>query len=104
MNVLDIPKITKNIVLVRQIVGQGMQVQFAHLMFFIEEEEKVIAQGLQEGRMFILGRNEVRTAILVKGQRVKSDVNLCHKRFGHVNFPQASRNADEEYHFRIAKI
>ena len=50
MNVLHIPTITKNLVSVRQIVDQGMQVRFTHLGCFIEEEGRVIAQGRRDGR------------------------------------------------------
>ena len=85
-NVLHVPKITKNPVSVRQIVDQGMEVQFTHLGCFIEEEGKVIAQGRREGRMFILETNEVGTTMFAKGQKVESDMNLWHMRFGHVNF------------------
>ena len=43
MNVLHIPTITKNLVSIRQIVDQGMQVRFTHLWCYIKEEGKVIA-------------------------------------------------------------
>ena len=36
MNVLYVPTITKNLVLVGQIVDQGMRVRFTHLGCFIE--------------------------------------------------------------------
>ena len=81
-------KITKNLVSVGQIVDQGMQVRFTHLGCFIEEEGKVIAQGRREGKMFILNTNDVETALLTKGQKVESDIDLWHKRFGHINFPR----------------
>ena len=45
MSVLHVPTITKNLVLVGQIVDQWMQVRFMHLGCFIDEEGKVIAQG-----------------------------------------------------------
>ena len=63
MNILHISTITKNLVLVGQIVDKKMQVQFTHLGCFIEEDGKVITQGRREGRMFILETNEVRTNI-----------------------------------------
>ena len=53
-NFLHVLTITKNLVFVRQIVDQGMQVWFTHLVCFIEEEDKIIAQGHQEARMCIL--------------------------------------------------
>ena len=88
MNVLYVPTITKSLVSVGQIVDQGLQVQFTHLGCYIEEEGKVIAQGHQVGRMFILNTNEVRTALLATGKKVLSDIKLWHKCFGHVNFPR----------------
>ena len=86
MNMLHIPTITKNLVSVGQIVDQGMQVRFTHLGCFIEEEGKVIAHWHQEGRMFILNTNDVGMVLFTKGQNVKSDIDLWHKLFGHVNF------------------
>ena len=50
MNVLHVSTFTKNLVSVRQIVDQGMQVRFTHLGCFIEEEGRVIAQGRRDGR------------------------------------------------------
>ena len=88
MNVLHISTITKNLVSVGQIVDQGMQVRFTHLGCFIEDEGKVIAQGRREGRMFILDRNQTGTELFSKGQKVELDIDLWHKRFGHVNFPR----------------
>ena len=79
MNMLHIPTITKNLVSIGQIVDQGMQVQFTHLGCFIKQEGQVIAQGCRDGRMFI------GNAMFAKGQRVESDINLWHKRIGHVN-------------------
>ena len=79
MNTLHVSSITKNLVSVRQIVDQRMQVRFTHLGCIIKEEGKVIAQGRQEGRMFILETNEVGTTMFGKGQKVKSDIDLWHK-------------------------
>ena len=36
--------------------------------------------------MFILDINDVGTALFAKGQEVESDINLSHKRIGHVNY------------------
>ena len=88
MNVLHISTITKNLVSVGQIVDQGMQVRFMHLGCFIKNQGKVIAQGRREGRMFILDRNQTGTELFSKGQKVELDIDLWHKRFGHVNFPR----------------
>ena len=38
--------------------------------------------------MFILNTNGVRTAMFAKGQKVKSYIDLWHKRFNHVSFPR----------------
>ena len=69
MNVLQVPRITKNLVSLRQIVDQGMQVWFMHLGCFIEEEGQVIAQGHRDGRMFILDSNDVGTTMFGKGKK-----------------------------------
>jgi hypothetical protein len=36
--------------------------------------------------MFILDTNNVFTAMYARGQKVETDIDLWHKRFGHVNF------------------
>ena len=76
MNVLHVPTITKNLVSIRQIVDQGMQVRFTHLGCFIEEEGQVIVQGRRDGRMFILDTNDVGTAMFAKGQK-SSWISTC---------------------------
>ena len=78
--------ITKNPVLVGQIVDQGIQVRFTHLGCFIEDEGKIIALRRREGRMFILNTNNVCTALFAKGQKIELDIDLWHKRIGHVNY------------------
>ena len=103
MNVLHVPTIMKN--LDRQIVEQGMHlVRFTHLGCFIEEEGKVIVQWHQEGRMFILNTNEVGTALFAKGQKVESDIDLWHKRFGHVNFPRLREMQTKNIVFGLPKF
>ena len=52
----------------------------------IEEEGKIIAEGQRKGRMFILNTNNVATTMFTKGKKVKSDIDLWHKRIGHANF------------------
>ena len=104
MNVLHVPTITKNLVSVGQIVDQGMQVRFTHLGCFIEEEGKVIAQGRREGRMFILDTNQAGTALYAKGQKVESDIDLWHKRFGHVNFPRLREMQTKNIVFGLPKF
>ena len=91
MNVLHVLTITKNLVSIGQTIDHGMQVRFMHLGCFIEKEGQIIAQGRREGRMFILDTNEVGTTMFARGQKVKSDIDLWHKRFGHVNFPRQTK-------------
>ena len=52
---------------------------------FIEKEGKLVAHGRREGRMFILELNEVKSAMLVKGLKVETDLKLWHKRISHIN-------------------
>ena len=86
MHVLYITTITKHLILVRQIVDQGMQARFTHLGCVIEEEGQIIVQQRRDGRMFILDTNDIVTAVFGKGQKVESDIDLLHKRIGHVNY------------------
>ena len=79
-----------------------MQVRFTHLRCFIEEEGKVIAHGNQERRMFILKTIEVKTAWFTKGQKVESDIDLLHKRFGHVNFSRLREMQTKKIVFRLS--
>ena len=59
-----------------------------HLGCYIEEEGEIITQGRREGRMFILDTNQAGTTLFAKGQKVELDIDLWHKRFGHVKFPR----------------
>ena len=81
-----------------------MDVRFTHLGCFIEKEGRVIAQGRRDGRMFILNSTDGGTAMFVKGKKVESDIDLWHKRIGHVNYPTASRPTIETSGVRIAQI
>jgi hypothetical protein len=87
MNGLHVPTITQNLVSIGQIVDQGMEVWFTHLGAFIEEEGRIIARGRRYGRMFILDRTDdgPDTALFAKGQKAESDIDLWHKRIGHIN-------------------
>ena len=85
-NVLHIQSISKKHVSIGHVVDHGMQVCFTNHECFIEEEGQIIAQGRREGRMFILDRNAVGTALFIKGQKVESDIDLWHNQIGHVNY------------------
>ena len=75
-NILHVLTITKNLVLVGQIVEQGMQVRFNQGDCFIEKKGRLIVCGRREGRMFILESNEVRLAMFAKGLKVDTDIEL----------------------------
>ena len=98
------PNITKNLVSVAQIVDQGMQVRFTHLGCLLKEEGQVIVQGRRDGRMFILDTNVVGTAMFAKGQKVESDIDLWHKRIGHVNYQRLQDLQSQQVVFGLPKF
>jgi hypothetical protein len=57
MNVLHVRTIAWNLVSIRQIVDQGMEVRFTHLEAFIEEQGRIIARGRRDGRCRIRASN-----------------------------------------------
>ena len=87
MNVLHVPHLAKNLVSVGQIVEQGMQVKFNKSGCFIEKHGKLIARGKRQGRMFILDVNmpQMAAAMFTKGSNIISDVEMWHKRIGHIS-------------------
>ena len=54
--------------------------------------------------MFILNTNEVGTVLFAKGQKVESDIDLWHKRFAHVNFPQFREMQTKNILFGLLKF
>ena len=84
-DVLHVPTITKNLVSVGQLVEQGMQVRFNNNKCFIEKDGRVIAKGRRDGRLFILDSNEVKPAMYAEGLKTETNIELWHKRIGHVN-------------------
>ena len=46
----------------------------------------VIAQGRRDGKMFIVDSTDGGTAMFARGQKAESDIDLWHKRIGHVNY------------------
>ena len=104
MNVLHVLTITKNLVSVGQIVDQGMEVRFTQLGCFIEEEGRVIAQGRKDGRMFILDSTDGGTAMFAKGQKAESDIELWHKRIGHVNYRRLQDLQTKQVVFGLPKF
>ena len=103
-NVLHIPKITKNIVSIKQIDDQGMQRRFTQCVCFIQEEGRIIAQGRRDRRMFILKTNEVGTVMFAKRHKVESDIDLWHKLFSHINFPKIQEMQSKQIIFCLQKF
>ena len=62
-----------------------MQVRFNNDGCFIERGDQVVPHGRREGRMFILASTEIKSAMFAKGLKVESDLNVWHKRIGHIN-------------------
>ena len=84
-NVFDVVTITKNLVLVGQIVEQVMQVRFNNGGCLIEKDGRLIVRGRREGRMFILNLNEVKSAIYAKGLKTDMNIKLWHKTISHID-------------------
>lgn len=89
-DVLHVPQITKNPVSVGQMIEQGLQVRFNRDGCFVEDFEnkcRLVAKGKRSGRMFTLDVNmpEVKSAMFAHGVGVVTDVDIWHKRIGHVN-------------------
>ena len=89
-DVLHVPTITKNLVSVGQMVEQGLQVQFNEHGCFVEDFKdkcRLVAKGNRVERMFTLNVNMSRKgmAMYAQGAGVIADVDIWHKRIGHVN-------------------
>ena len=89
-DVLHVPKITKNLVSVGQMVEQGLQVRFNLDGCFVEDLKnkcRLVAKGKRQGRMFMLDVEipEVKAAMFANGSRVVVDTDIWHKKIGHVN-------------------
>ncbi|MGJ2631369.1 GAG-pre-integrase domain-containing protein, partial [Salmonella enterica subsp. enterica serovar Paratyphi A] len=89
-DVLHVPNITKNLVSVGQMVEQGLQVKFNADGLYVKEYKKngkLIAQGKKVGRMFTLDVHvpELNAVMFAQGTGVVADIEIWHKRIGHVN-------------------
>ena len=89
-DVLRVPTITKNLVLVEQMVEHGLQVQFNKhgcFMEYFKDKCILVAKGNRVGRMITLNVNMPRTgmAMYAQGAGVIADVDIWHKRIGRVN-------------------
>ena len=64
----------------------------------------MIAQGRRDGRMFIQDSTDGGTAMFVKGQKTESDIDLWHKRIGHVNYQRHQDLQSKQVVFRLPKF
>ena len=62
-----------------------MQVRFNQGGCLIEKEGWLIARGRRESQMFILKSNEVKSAMFAKILKVDTNIELWHKKIGHIN-------------------
>ncbi|MCO5567591.1 hypothetical protein L7F22_021285 [Adiantum nelumboides] len=97
-NVLHVPNITKNLVSIGQMVEQGLQVRFNAYGLYVEEYKKngkLIAQGKKVDRMCTLDVNipKVNAAMFAHDSGVVADIEIWHKRTGHVNVQRLKTNA-----------
>jgi hypothetical protein len=88
-NVLYVPTITKKLILVDQMMKQGLHVTFNPNGCFVEKrkkENKLITKRKRNGQMFTLDVNthEVNSMLFTHGKGV-GDIRIWHKRVGHVN-------------------
>ena len=89
-DVLHVPNITKNLVSVGQMVEQGLQVRFNPQGCYVEDFKdkcRLVAKGNRNGRMFTLDVSmpQVKAAMFAHGTGVIADIDIWHKRVGHVN-------------------
>jgi len=96
-DVLYVPSISKNLASVGQMVEQGLQVRFNKHGCFVEDFKngcKLVAKGKKDGRLFKLDARipELKTTMFSKGQGVVPDIDIWHKRIGHVNIQNMHAN------------
>ena len=48
--------------------------------------------------------NDVSTIVFANRQKVESDIDLWHKRFGHVNFPKLQEMQSKQIVFGLSKF
>jgi hypothetical protein len=92
-NVLHVPNITKNLVSVGQMIEQGLQVRFNPDGCYVEDFKdkcRLVAKGKIVGKMFTLDVSmpEVETIMFAQGAGIMVDMDIWHKRIGHVNEQQ----------------
>ncbi|MDM1593452.1 hypothetical protein HX035_24200 [Escherichia coli] len=89
--VLYVPSITKNLASVGQMVEQGLQVRSNENGCYVEDFKHgcrlIVAKGKKEGRLFKLDARilELNSAMFSKSNGIVQDIDMWHKRIGHVN-------------------
>jgi hypothetical protein len=88
-DVLYVPTIIKKLILVGQMVEQGLQVTFNPNRCFVKNmnnQGKLITKKERNGRMFTLDVNmpKVNSMLFTHGKGI-GDIGIWHKRVGHVN-------------------
>ena len=92
-DVLHVPNITKNLVSVGQMIEHGLQVRFNFDGCYVENFKndcRLVAKGKHIGKIFTLDVNmtEVKSLMFAQGAGVVANVEIWHKRIGHVNEQQ----------------
>ena len=106
LNVMNVPNLAKNLISVGQIVEQGMQVKFKQSGCFIEKNGKLIAKGKRQGRMFVLDVDMPRkiTTMFAEGMNVTLDVEMWHKRIGHISMQTLKKYVEKRCSGWTSKI
>jgi hypothetical protein len=89
-NVLHVPNITKNLVFVGQMIEQGLQVRFNPDGCYVKnfkDKCRLVVKGKKMGKMFTLDVSmpKVEATMFAQGAGVVADMDIWHKRIGHVN-------------------
>jgi hypothetical protein len=89
-NVLHVPNITKNLVSIGQMIEQGLQVQFNRDGCYVKDFKdkcRLVAKCKRVGRMLSLDVSmpKVEATMFTQGAGVVADMDIWHKRIGHVN-------------------
>jgi hypothetical protein len=89
-NIFHVPNITKNLVSIGQMIKQGLQVRFNLDGCYVKDFKdkcRLVVKGKRVGRMFTLDVSmlEVAPAMFAQGAGVVANMDIWHKRIGHVN-------------------
>ena len=106
-DVLHVPTITKNLISVGQMVEKGLQVKFNYKGCFIEDPKKgykMIAKGKKEGRMFTMDITKDDRTCFAHGNEKIVEIDLWHKRIGHVNLQKLKSMQLNEFVFGLPHL